>query len=63
MIKRGAELKAKEINAAGGVNGKTFTIILKMTPALIKRQAGLQSGSRRTGASLQLLDTLIAPVH
>ena len=29
MIKRGAELKAKEINAAGGVNGKTFTIIFE----------------------------------
>ena len=29
MIKRGAELKAKEINAAGGVNGKTLTIIFE----------------------------------
>ena len=29
MIKRGAELKAKEINAAGGVNDKTFTIIFE----------------------------------
>ena len=29
MIKRGAALKAKEINAAGGVNGKTFTIIFE----------------------------------
>ena len=29
MIKRGAELKAKEINAAGGVNGKAFTIIFE----------------------------------
>ena len=28
-IKRGAELKAKEINAAGGVNGKTLTIIFE----------------------------------
>ena len=29
MIKRGAELKAKEINAAGGVNGKTLTLIFE----------------------------------
>ncbi len=29
MIKRGAELKAQEINAAGGVNGKTLTIIFE----------------------------------
>ncbi|MYE88175.1 ABC transporter substrate-binding protein [Candidatus Poribacteria bacterium] len=28
-IKRGAELKAKEINAAGGVNGQTLTIIFE----------------------------------
>ena len=27
IIKRGAELKAKETNDAGGVNGKTCTII------------------------------------
>ena len=29
MIKRGAELKAKEINAAGGVNGKTLTLVFE----------------------------------
>lgn len=29
MIKRGAALKAKEINAAGGVNGKILTIIFE----------------------------------
>lgn len=29
MIKRGAELRAKEINAAGGVNGKTLTLIFE----------------------------------
>ncbi len=29
MIKRGAQLKAKEINAAGGVNGKTLTLIFE----------------------------------
>ena len=29
MIKRGAELKAKEINVAGGVNGKTLTLIFE----------------------------------
>ena len=29
MIKRGAELKAKEINDAGGVNGKTLTLIFE----------------------------------
>ncbi len=29
MIKRGAELKAKEINTAGGVNGKTLTLIFE----------------------------------
>ena len=29
MIKRGAELRAKEINAAGGVNGKTLTLVFE----------------------------------
>ena len=29
MIKHGAELRAKEINAAGGVNGKTLTLVLE----------------------------------
>ena len=29
MIKRGAQLKAAEINAAGGVNGKTLTLIFE----------------------------------
>ena len=29
MIKRGAQLKAKEINAAGGVNGKTLTLVFE----------------------------------
>ena len=29
MIKRGAELRAKEINAAGGVNGKTLILVLE----------------------------------
>ena len=29
MIKRGAQLRAKEINAAGGINGKTLTLIFE----------------------------------
>lgn len=29
MIKRGAELRAAEINAAGGINGKTLTLIFE----------------------------------
>ncbi len=52
MIKRGAELKAKEINAAGGVNGKTLTLLFEDDTGK-EKEAGLVA--QRIAGNRQIL--------